>query len=149
MAEGPGDGGEVEQLERVERVEVVEHVLDRPGPAAGGGRQVVAGDQLTVGLDAGDELVELQREQPAVGAELDDVALDLAGDPAHHLEPLGDGGDVAHGDQVLDLQRRQRAGHLVEAQLVALEGGQRLVGPGQDLGRVLEHVALTGRRRSR
>ena len=84
------DGGEVEQLGRRQRVEVGEHrrrrVRGRRPPA----RQVVADDQLAVLLDAGDQLVELQDEQPAVGAELDDVALDLVGDPAHHLQPLGD-----------------------------------------------------------
>ena len=87
------------------------------------------------------ELLELERQQPAVGAELEHVVLDLAGDPGHHLQPLGDHGDVADRDEVLDLERRQGAGHLVEPELVALEGGQRLVGAGQDLAGVLEHVA--------
>ena len=95
-------------------------------------RQVVADDQGAVGVDAGHQLVELQGEQPAVGAELDDVAGDLVGDPADHLQPLHDGDRVADGDQVLDLQRGQRAGDLVEAELVPLQGGQGLVGPGQD-----------------
>ena len=92
-------------------------------------------------VDAGDQLLELQGQQPAVGAELEHVVLDLAGDPGDHLQPLGDHGDVADGDQVLDLQRGQRAGDLVEPELVALERGQRLVGAGQDLAGVLEHVA--------
>ena len=74
-----------------------------------------------------------RREQAAVGAELDDVVGDLVADPAHHLEALQHAGDVADGDEVLDLERRQRAGDLVEARLVALEGLQGLVGPGQDL----------------
>ena len=115
-----------------------------PTPAARAwlaGRQVVADDELAVRVDPGDELLELERQQPAVGAELEHVVLDLAGDPGHHLEPLRDDGDVAHGDEVLDLEGRQRAGHLVEPHLVALEGGQRLVGPGQDRAGVLEHVA--------
>ena len=102
---------------------------------------VVADHQLALAVDAGDQLLELQREQPAVGAELEHVVLDLARDPGHHLQPLGDHGDVAHGDQVLDLQRGQGAGDLVEPLLVALQRGQRLVGAGQDLGGVLEHVA--------
>ena len=95
-------------------------------------------------LDAADQLVELQGEQPAVGAELDDVTVDLAGDAADHLEPLSDRRDVANRDQVFDLEVGQGAGDLVETQLVALEGGQRLVGPGQDRGGVLEHVAAAG-----
>ena len=103
--------------------------------------QVVADHQLALEVDAGDQLVELQGQQPAVAAELEHVVLDLAGDPGDHLQPLGDHGDVAGGDQVLDLQRGQRAGHLVEAELVALEGGQRLVRARQDLPGVLEHVA--------
>ncbi len=87
------------------------------------------------------ELLELQGQQPAVGAELEHVVLDLAGDPGDHLEPLGDDRDVAHGDEVLDLEGGQGARHLVEAELVALQRGQRLVGPRQDLAGVLEHVA--------
>ncbi len=82
-----------------------------------------------------------RREQPAVGAELEHVVLDLARDPGDHLEALGDHGHVAHGDEVLDLQGGERAGDLVEAHLVALEGGQRLVRAGEDLARALEHVA--------
>ncbi len=97
------------------------------------GRQVVARDQLPVVVDAGHQLLELQRQQPPVGAELDDLADDLVGDTAHHLQPLGDHRGVAHRDQVLDLQRRQRVGDLVQAGLVALQGGDRLVRAGQQL----------------
>ena len=104
--------------------------------------QVVADDQRAVGVDAGHQLVELQGEQPAVGAQLDHVAGDLVGDPAHHLQPLHHRDRVADGDQVLDLQRGQRAGDLVQPQLVALQRGQRLVGPGQDRRRVVEDVPL-------
>ena len=60
------------------------------GAGAPAGGHVVAGDELAVGVDAGHQLVELQGEQPAVGAELDDVAGDLVGDAAHHLQPLRD-----------------------------------------------------------
>ena len=103
--------------------------------------QVVADDQLAVVAEAAGQLLELEGEQPAVGAELDDVAGDLVADPADHLEALQHAGDVADGDQVLDLERGQGAGDLVEAQLVALEGRQRLVGAGQDGAGVLEDVA--------
>ena len=106
--------------------------------------QVVADQQPAVLLDAGQHLVELQREQPAVGAELDDEALDLVGDAPHHLQPLADAHRVADGDEVLDLEGRQRAGDLVEAQLVALERGQRLVGAREDRRRVLEGVPPAG-----
>jgi hypothetical protein len=67
--------------------------------------------------------------------------LDLAGDPDDHLQALGDDRDVAHGDEVLDLEGGQRGRDLVEAELVALERRERLVGAGQDLAGVLEDVA--------
>ena len=139
VAGGPGDLAEVEQLGGGQRGQLGERLLRRPGaPVAG---QVVPGDQLPLRLHAGEQLVQLQGQQPAVGAELDDVALDLVRDPAHHLQPLGDAHRVPDGDQVLDLQRGQRAGDLVQPHLVALQGGQRLVGPGQDGGGVVQHVA--------
>ncbi len=69
-------------------------------------RQIVAHDEFALGLDAGEQLVELQTEQPAVGAELDDVALDFTRDATHHLKALGHRGCVAHGDEVFDLERR-------------------------------------------
>jgi hypothetical protein len=104
-------------------------------------RAVVAHDQVALGVDAGDQLLQLQAEQPAVGAQLEHVVLDLRMDAGDHLQPLHDRGDVAHGDQVLDLERRQGAGDLVEAELVALERGQSLVRAAQDRPRVLHDVA--------
>ena len=47
-------------------------------------------------------------------------------------------------DGVLDLERREGAGDLVEALLVTLEGLQGLVGAGQDRAGVLEDDASTG-----
>jgi len=146
QAVAAGDGGEVEQFGGRQGAQVGEHLVDRPGRPATR-RQVVADQQAAVLLDAGEHLVELQRQQAAVGAELDDESLDLVGDPPDHLQPLADAHRVADRDEVLDLQRRQRAGDLVEAQLVALEGGQRLVGPGEDRRRVLEGVPPARRRR--
>ena len=101
-----------QRLEMVTRIarEIEDYVLE----LGTDGRQVVADHQLALGVHAGDQLLELEREQPAVGAELEDV--------------------------VLDLQRREGAGHLVEPELVALERGERLVGAGEDLARVLEDV---------
>ena len=138
-AEGLGPGGQVEQLGGGQLLEGGQRLLD--GQVGLGDGQVVADDELAVVAEAAGELLELEREQPAVDAELDDVAGDLVADPAHHLEALEHAGDVAHGDEVLDLERRQRAGDLVEAGLVALEGLQRLVGAGQDGAGVLEDVA--------
>src|ERR687886_271196 len=99
---------------------------------APGSLEVVADDELAVGADAADELVELQRQQPPVGAELDDVVRDLLRDAAHHLEALDDDRDVADRHEVLDLERGQCPGDLVEPGLVALEGGEGLVRLGQD-----------------
>ena len=53
----------------------------------------------------------------------------------------GDQGDVADGDEVLDLQRGQRARHLVQARLVPLEGGDGLVGAGEQFAGAAEDVA--------
>ena len=139
-ADDPRDGGGVDEVGRGEALELGEVQLGA-GRAALAGGQVVADDELALGVDAGDELLELEREQPAVGAELEHVVLDLARDPDDHLEPLRHHGDVAHGDQVLDLEGGQRRRHLVETELVALERGQCLVGTRQDLAGVLQHVA--------
>ncbi|CAM5532825.1 hypothetical protein SGRI78S_05497 [Streptomyces griseus subsp. griseus] len=70
--------------------------------------------------------------------QLDHVLRDLGGDPPHHLQPLRHRRYVPDGDQVLDLQRGQRARHLVEAQFVPLQRGECLIGPGQDRGRLLQ-----------
>ena len=113
----------------------------RGGLTATAAGEVVADDEVALGVDAGDELLELEGEETSVGAELEDVVLDLAGDPDDHLEALRDDGDVAHRDEVLDLEGGQGRGDLVEAQLVALEGGEGLVGAGEDLAGVLEDVA--------
>src|SRR5699024_2214946 len=104
---------------------------------------VVADDQFQPGADTADEFVELQREQASVRAQLEDVIGDLRRDPAHHFQPLHHRGDVAHRDQVLDLQGGQRAGDLVEAFLIAFEGGQGLVRAGQDGSGILQDVSLT------
>ena len=65
--------------------------------------EVVLDDEAPVVLHAAHELLELQLHEAAVDAELDDVELDLLGDPAHHLGALEHGDDVAHGDEVFDL----------------------------------------------
>ena len=87
------------------------------------------------------QLLELELRQPAVGAELDDVALDLLGDAAYHLGPLQHGDDVADRDQVLHLERGERTGHAVEPVAVPLQGLQRLVGPAEEAGDRLQRRA--------
>ena len=113
-------------------------VRERRPPAG----HVVADDQLAVRLDAGEQLVELQGQQPAVGAELDDVALRSRRRCGGPSPAAGRRRRVPDRDEVLDLQRGQRARDLVEAELVALQGGQGLVGAGQDRGGVLQDAAL-------
>ena len=70
--------------------------------------EVVLDHEAPVVVDAAHQLLELQAHEPAVDAELDDVALDLLGDAPHHLGALQHGDDVAQRDEVLDLEGRQR-----------------------------------------
>src|SRR5437868_2414451 len=140
-AEDLGHGLQVDQIAGGELVQVGQR-LDEGARALyqRGVREIVADDQFAFGVDAGDQLVELQGEQPSVGAELDDISLDLLGDPADHLQPLYDGRDVADRHQVLDLQRGERPGDLVEPVLVPFERRQGLVRLGEDHGRLLQDV---------
>ena len=93
------------------------------------GRQVVGDDEVELVVDVAVELVELQPQQPGVDAELDDHRLDLVGDAVHHLAALDDGDDVAQRHDVLQLDAGEVGDGVVEADLVALERLQRLVGP--------------------
>src|SRR4051812_2060905 len=104
QAVAAGDGGQVQELGCRQGPQVDEHLLDGARTAAAAG-EVVADQQPAVLLDPGEHLVELQGQEPPVGAQLDDEALDLVGDAPDHLQPLADAHRVAHGDQVLDLQR--------------------------------------------
>ena len=108
---------DVRQVEQLRRIEATQCSLDRRGvlAAVACGLDVVPDHELAVGVDAAGELVELQREEAAVGAELDDVPGDLLGDASHHVEALDDGRDVPDGHEVLDLERGQGAGDLVES----------------------------------
>lgn len=139
QAQRPRDRGGVDQVGRRQGGQCLQGVFWALLLAPAG--EVVADHQLAFGVDAGDELFELQRKQPAVGAQFDDVVLDLAGDAGDHLQSLGDHGDVAYGHQVLDLQCGKRGGDLVQTQLVAFQRRQRLVGSRQDLTGVLQDVA--------
>ena len=93
-----------------------------------------------VGGDADHRLLELHLDQPALGAELDDVALDLDRHAGHELGALEDGEDVVERDAALELERGQAGGDLVEAGAVLVEGRERLVGLGEDRGDLLEDV---------
>ena len=91
-----------ERAEHVDELEIVRRL------------EVVLGNQAPVVFHSADELVELEHHEATVGTELHHVALDLLGDPAHHLGALQHGGDVADGDEVFHLECGQRTAHRVE-----------------------------------
>ena len=142
IAENPCQRGEVEQFVVRQRVEFVERGRHLRGGRRVGVGVIVADDQLAGGVVVADELLELQLELASVGAEFDDVGVDLEADPAHHLEPLHDRHHVPQRDEVLDLGGGQLPVDLVEPGLVALERGDGLVGARQDGRRVGHDVPL-------
>ena len=83
----------------------------RPDGAVGVTAQVIAHHEPAQRVDAVEHLLELEPQQPAVLAELDQVDLDLVGDPVQQLGRLEHRHHVAHRHGVGDLecgQRRQR-----------------------------------------
>ena len=102
--------------------------------------QVVVHERGLVGGDADHRLLELHLDQPALGAELDDVALDLDRHARHELGALQHGEHVVQRRAALELERGQAGRDLVEAGAVLVERRQRLVGLGEHDGDVLEDV---------
>ena len=102
--------------------------------------QVVVQQRGLVARDADHRLLELHLDQPALGAELDDVALDLDGHARDELGALQDGEDVVQRHAALELERGQARGDLVEAGAVLVQRRQRLVGLGEHGGDLLEDV---------
>ncbi len=70
-----------------------------------------------VGGDTDHRLVELHLDQASLGAELDDVALDLTGHPSHELGALEHRQHVVEGRAPLELERRESRRDLIEARL--------------------------------
>ena len=101
---------------------------------------VVADQRGLVGGDADHRLLELHLDQPALGAELDDVALDLDRHPGDQLGALQDREHVVEDAAALELEHGQAGGDLVEALAVLVERRQALVGLGQHRGDVLKDV---------
>ena len=97
-------------------------------------------ERRLVGGDADHRLVELHLDQPALGAELDDVALDLDRHPRHELGALEHGEHVVQRRAALELERGQAGRDLVEAAAVLVERRERLVGLGEHDRDVLEDV---------
>src|SRR5919109_4850041 len=102
--------------------------------------EVVVHERGLVGGGADHRLLELHLDEPALGAELDDVALDLDGHARHELRALEHREDVVQRGAALELERGQAGRDLVEARAVLVERRQRLVGLGQDDRDVLEDV---------
>ena len=101
---------------------------------------VVADQRGLVGGDADHRLLQLHLDQPALGAELDDVALDLDRHPGHQLGPLQDGERVVEDAAALELEHGEPGRDLVEALAVLLQRRQALVGLGEHRGDVLKDV---------
>ncbi len=89
--------------------------------------QVVTHDVASLVLDAGHELLQLQKHQAPVGAQLHHIALDLFGYAAHHLGPLQHGDDVPDGHQILHFESGEIVGDAVEPDPVPLERLEGLV----------------------
>ena len=102
--------------------------------------EVVVQQRRLVGGDADHGLLELHLDQAALGAELDDVALDLDRHAGDELGALEHGEDVVERHAALELEGGQAGGDLIEPGAVLVERRERLVGLGQDGGDLLEDV---------
>src|SRR5213079_2254728 len=111
-ADDPGDLAEVDQFRGAEVHQGAHGFFDVFGGCVRAG--VVADDDVAARAAAHGEFIELQGQQPAVLAELQDVLRDFLGDPADHFLALQGDGDVPDGHHRLNFQGRQRAGHLVQ-----------------------------------
>ena len=103
---------------------------------------VVVDDRRLLARHVGHELLEPHADQPALGAELDAVALDLLGHARRQLRALEDDEHVVEHDRVLELERGQPRQHLLEPRAVRVERGQRLVRLREHVGDRVELVAL-------
>src|SRR4051794_29455169 len=91
--------------------------------------EVVVHEGGLVGGGADGGLLELHLDEAALGAELDDVALDLDGHARHELGALEDGEDVVQRGAALELERREAGRDLVEAGGGVFGGGGGPGGP--------------------
>ena len=115
--------------------------VERDGEGVVGrlGEVVVQEGGLVAG-HADHRLLELHLDQPALGAELDDVALDLDRHAGHELGALEHGEDVVQRHAALELERGEAGGDLVQPGAVLVQRRERLVGLGEDGGDLLEDV---------
>src|SRR6185312_6822498 len=137
VAEQLRQAPEVEQVLVRQAHELVERVGEALVVVLG---EVVAHERGLVACDADHRLVELHLDQAPLGAELDDVALDLDAHARDELGALEDGEDVVQRRAALELERGQTRRDLVEAAAVLVERRQRLVGLREHDRDVLEDV---------
>src|SRR5215218_2889087 len=137
VAEQLGEPPEVEQILVRQAHELVERVGEALVRVVG---QVVAHERGLVAGDADHRLVKLHLDQAALGAELDDVALDLDAHARHELGALQHGEDVVERRAALELERGEARRDLIEAAAVLVERRERLVGLRKHDGDVLEDV---------
>ena len=137
VAEHLGEAPELEQLLVPELRQVRER---RCRLLVGAEDVVVADDRVALARHVSHELLELQPDQPALGAELDAVARDARCHPRDHLCPLEDDEHVVEDDGVLELERGQARQHLLEPLPVGVERRERLVRLGEHVGDRVELV---------
>src|SRR6188472_1937997 len=118
VAEQLGQAAEVEQVLVRQASDLVER--EREGLLGVLG-EVVVHERGLVGRGAHHRLLELHLDEPALGAELDDVALDLDGHARHELGALEDREDVVERRAALELQGGEAGGDLVETRPVLVE----------------------------
>src|SRR5215207_782064 len=137
VARDLGQAAEVQQVLVRQPGDAVERDRER---LVVGDREVVVEQRRLVRRDADHGLLELHLDQPALGAELDDVALDLDRHPRDQLGALEHREDVVQRDAALELERGEAGGDLVEPAAVLVERSQRLVGLGEHRRDLLEDV---------
>ena len=121
----------VDSTDLLKRVgEVVVSVID----------QIIVNQRSLVGSGAEERLLELHLDQPAFGAELNDVALNLGGHSRNKLRALQNGEDIVECGAALELKRRHAGRNLIEPQAVLVERRERLIGLRQHGRDVLEDV---------
>ena len=114
--------------------------LGQRGAHGATGRDVVGDDKVELVLDVAVQLVELETQEACFDSEFDDHRLDLLGDAQNHLAALQHRGDVAEGNGILQLRRRETEHGVLEADLVTLECLQCLVRPVEQAADVLQLV---------
>jgi hypothetical protein len=96
--DGPCHGERIEQFVGIKALQTDE--TER----GGAGWAIVPLQQTAQLIDSGAELMELQREEPPVRAQLNNIGVQLVLEPPHHLQPLRNKRKVSDRYLVLDFQ---------------------------------------------